>query len=669
MKLPSLVLALLLATSSQAFTSPQTTKTSTKTVDLQSVIVRDATTTTATTQDDLSPDTEPGTDSSNTEDASSTTTSTLEFPPPLTKVQRLQRAAKFWSSAIPIVLSYYSKDAELRVKESFTGIKLTEEEEELVWNEQHAQGARKLADTITSLKGFYVKTAQIIASRRDLFPPEYTDALNNFTDNVDPLPVELIKTVVSKELLVRGETFEDIFAEFDEEPLGAASVAQVHRAVLTEKYGSKEVAVKVQRPSIESKLMGDIANLKAIAKTFNDELPLDYYTVFCELEKQLADEFNFLAEAVAMDRIWDTVTKDENGMPCEAPIVMPRPVQGLVSRRVLVMDYLKGVPLSRAAEEMLARGISPDSPESQLFGRRLLRSLTDVFGRCILETGFFHAGKYLLLMLIFLNLKYTKTHMSLSLYRSSVSTSIRCVSFTCLYLLLNMILIFLTFLYKHCSPGNIFVLDDGSIGLIDFGQVKQIGGRARETLSKVMIALDERKSDENPADLDKIGNLALELGVELADDAPQEGPAAVAMWLFDGSVEQLPGGYEKGELSPNSPVKALKSFPQDLVLVGRSSILIKGLSNRLNIPWSLSKEWAPTAKRVLAGNTQSTTVAAKDGKTNKIRIKDVLKLLKTWGRGKASRAISRLPSPMRTKVAAVALRLQKRKEAKEAKKQ
>ena len=214
------------------------------------------------------------------------------------------------------------------------------------------------------------------------------------------------------------------------------------------------------------------------------------------------------------------------------------------------------------------------------------------------------------------------------------------------------------------------MLDDGSIGLIDFGQVKQIGGRARETLSKVMIALDERESDENSADLDKIGNLALELGVELADDAPQEGPAAVAMWLFDGSVEQLPGGYEKGELSPNSPVKALKSFPQDLVLVGRSSILIKGLSNRLNIPWSLSKEWAPTARKVLEGNTsKSTAVVAKDGKTNKIRIKDVLKLLKTWGRGKASRAISRLPSPMRTKVAAVALRLQKRKEAKEAKKQ
>mmetsp|Transcript_42044 Transcript_42044/g.75800 ORF Transcript_42044/g.75800 Transcript_42044/m.75800 type:complete len:599 (+) Transcript_42044:164-1960(+) len=537
---------------------------------------------------------------------------TVEFPPPLTEVERLQRAAKFWSSAIPIVLSYYSKDVELRVKEAVTGVALTEAEEELVWNEMHVTGARKLSHTITSLKGFYVKVAQIIASRQDLFPPEYTKVLSNFTDNVDPLPVELLKAVIAKDLLVRGEKFEDIFEEFDDEPLGSASVAQVHRAVLTEKYGSKEVAVKVQRPSIESKLMGDIANLKQITKTFRDSdvLPLDYYTVFCELEKQLADEFNFLAEAVAMDRIYETMTKDENGLPCESPIVLPRPVPGLVSRRVLVMDYLEGVPLSRAAEEMLKRGIKPDSPEAQLFGRKLLKSLTEVFGRCILETGFFHADPH---------------------------------------------------------PGNIFVLDDGRIGLIDFGQVKQIGGRARETLSKVMIALDDRESDTNPADLEMIGNLALELGVEIAEGAPAEGPAAVAMWLFDGSVETLPGGYDKGELSPNSPVKALKSFPQDLVLVGRSSILIKGLSNRLEIPWSLSKEWAPIARRALEVNTKQSTVIAKDGKGNKIRIRDVVKLLKTWGRGKTTRAISRLPSPMRTKVAAVALRLQKRREAREAK--
>ena len=534
---------------------------------------------------------------------------TVEFPPPLSSVDRLKRAGEFWSSAVPIVLSYYSKSAELQIKEAFSGEPLTKAEEEIIWNEQNQKGATKLAATITSLKGFYVKAAQIIASRGDLFPAEYTETLSAFTDNVDPLPVSLIKAVVVKELLNRDEKFEDIFSEFDEEPLGAASIAQVHRAVLTEKYGWKEVAVKIQRPSIESKLMGDIANLKALAKTFSEALPLDYYTVFTELEAQLQDEFDFVAEAVAMDRIYDCVTKDENGLPCESPIVIPRPVSGLVCKRVLVMDYLKGVPLSRAGEEMLKKGITPDSPEAQLFGRRLLRSLTDVFGRCILETGFFHADPH---------------------------------------------------------PGNIFVLEDGQIGLIDFGQVKQISGRARETLAKVMVALDDRQSDSNPADLDAIGTLALELGVEFNDDSPQEAQAAVAMWLFDGSVENLPGGYDKGELSPNSPVKELKSFPQDLVLVGRSSILIKGLSNRLQIPWSLSKEWAPTARRVLEGNT---AVHSGNKEVAYIRMRDVITLFKTWGKGKVSRGATKLPPSVRTKLAALALKAQKRREAKETKEQ
>jgi hypothetical protein len=79
----------------------------------------------------------------------------------------------------------------------------------------------------------------------------------------------------------------------------------------------------------------------------------------------------------------------------ELPLVIPRPVSGLVSKRVLVMDYLHGVPLSRAREEMLKKGIDPESSEAKLFGRKLLKALTFCFGRNILETGFFHAGKHL----------------------------------------------------------------------------------------------------------------------------------------------------------------------------------------------------------------------------------------------------------------------------------
>jgi predicted unusual protein kinase regulating ubiquinone biosynthesis (AarF/ABC1/UbiB family) len=214
---------------------------------------------------------------------------------------------------------------------------------------------------------------------------------------------------------------------------------------------------------------------------------------------------------------------------------------------------------------------------------------------------------------------------------------------------------------SHISPhpGNILVLDDGRIGLIDFGLVKQINGRNRETLCKVMIALDDRV-DGQPDDMDLVGKLALELGVELKDTAPPEAAAAVGIWLFDGTVKQLPGGYDMGELSPNSPVKELKSFPQDLVMVGRSSILIKGLSNRLHIPWSLAKEWAPTARAVLDMDArQKRNIQDIEG-TGRVRFRSVWRAFKQWGVGRSEKAIRRLPSPVRTRVAALIVRSSER---------
>mmetsp|Transcript_18398 Transcript_18398/g.51073 ORF Transcript_18398/g.51073 Transcript_18398/m.51073 type:complete len:183 (-) Transcript_18398:361-909(-) len=172
-----------------------------------------------------------------------------------------------------------------------------------------------------------------------------------------------------------------------------------------------------------------------------------------------------------------------------------------------------------------------------------------------------------------------------------------------------------------------------------------------------MIAMDERVGDERPEDLDKIGKLALELGVELNDDAADEAAAAVAMWLFDGSIEKLPGGYDLGELSPNSPVKELQSFPQDLVLVGRSSILIKGLSNRLGITWSLCKEWAPIARTVL--NSEPDVV-----EDRRVRFVAVLRTLKQWSKGRVTRLVTKLPGPIRSRVANAIVKREERKSRK-----
>jgi len=185
----------------------------------------------------------------------------------LTPFERLSRSAKFWSNAVPIIFSYYKTYASISLSSQITGVCLSDEECSLEYQENHDRGAERLRSMVDELKGFYVKTGQIIASRQDLFPRAYTEKLSGLTDYLDPMGIEIVERVVLEQL-VRGnglgERLEDVFVEFDEKPLGAASIAQVHRARLHEKFGGGEVAVKVQRPSIEPKLLGDIKNLKLL---------------------------------------------------------------------------------------------------------------------------------------------------------------------------------------------------------------------------------------------------------------------------------------------------------------------------------------------------------------------------------------------------------------------
>lgn len=519
--------------------------------------------------------------------------------------ERVIRAATFSLTIASIIRSYKRKSIEIFFRNLvYCMNNLTDEEEKLTWDKTHAQGADTLSKTIMSMQGFYVKAAQIVASRPDSIPKQYADALSVFTDDNEPLRVDVIKEVIEKELLAqRGEHFDDVFEEFDEIPLGSASIAQVHRAVLTKKYGHREVAVKVQRPSIEEKLMGDIANLKQIAKVFRGaDLPVDYYAIFSELEEQLKDEFDFEAEASSMERMHQILTTDESGAQRESPIVTPRSVPALVSKRVLVMDFLKGVPLSRASDMMKSKGIEPDGVEARLFAQKLLKSLTTAFGWSILESGFFHADAH---------------------------------------------------------PGNIFILDDGRIGLIDFGQVKQVGKDYRETVAKVILALDDRKSDDNPQDLERIGKSTEGLEIELKDDVPAYGHAAIAMWLFDGSVETFPDGYDENETSPNSPVKAMKEFPSDLVLLARSTVLVKGLAKRFGIRWSLSQEWAPIARRVLEG---SEVEQQRESKTHMFK-----QQFKAWSSQKAKSVMTHLPAPMKKKALSLVLKHEQKRDTKKRK--
>lgn len=520
----------------------------------------------------------------------------VEFPPPLSGTQRLERALTFYSRVLPVLFRYKFAEVKLEAEKSLLGKEITEEEERAMWGEIDEWGSTRVSDTISDLKGFYVKTGQVISTRNDLFPEAYTSKLKQLQDGLEPMPTELVKAVVQQELL-GGEPLSELFADFENEPLGAASIAQVHKATLLD---GRTVAVKVQRPNIEPKLRGDIANLKRISKQLRESLPVDYYTVFCELGRALNDELNFLQEAQAMRKIAAAVSHSVDGQPADAPVAVPLPIGELVSQRVVVMDFVEGVPLNRLQETMKERNIDPNSPEAKIAGVRILDSLSQAFERMIFGAGFLHGDPH---------------------------------------------------------PGNIFVQQGAKVALIDCGQVKAIPRAERLRLARVirqvaeyqMIKRDPKSSDADvKAAIKKLAEISIAFGLEFKEledgKDVNELAAAVALLLFGDKDMELPGGYSTLELDDNSPIKLLTAFPQELVLLGRATVLLKGISARLDVPFSLADSWAPSCNKLIAdgdtpkmplwGKKESEIVAAMAtaNEEERFRMRDAVK---PWAKAKA----------------------------------
>jgi ubiquinone biosynthesis protein len=221
----------------------------------------------------------------------------------------------------------------------------------------------------------FIKLGQLLSTRDDILPSEFVNEFKKLQDQVRPLLVAAISSVVEREL---GKPLTVLFDRFNPESIAAASVAQVHEAWL---FSGERIAVKVIRPDILPLIRKDIRLMYYLARTIENRSErgrmLGVVNLVKEFERTIFNELDMFVEAGNIERF-------RNNFKHTRELHICRVYREFTSRSVLVMEYIDGVKVDQV-EAIKAAGIDPG--EIGLIG---LRS----FSRQLMEFGFFHADPH-----------------------------------------------------------------------------------------------------------------------------------------------------------------------------------------------------------------------------------------------------------------------------------
>lgn len=233
----------------------------------------------------------------------------------------------------------------------------------------------RLRRILEELGPTFIKLGQVMSTRPDLFPEDVICELEKLQSHVPQFPYHQVKAIIEEEL---DQPLEQIFKYFDEVPLAAASIGQVHRATLD---SGEDVAVKVQRPEISKKIDIDFEILMEMAQLA--EMRLDWAKryqlkeIVEELKETLKMELDYTIEAHHMTRIHAQFKKDPD-------IHIPLAFHYYTTKRVLVMEYVCGEKL----QEVI------DQPNQAQLKKRLAEQIVNATFKQVLIEGFFHADPH-----------------------------------------------------------------------------------------------------------------------------------------------------------------------------------------------------------------------------------------------------------------------------------
>lgn len=277
----------------------------------------------------------------------------------------LRRNAEVWKFALSCVFKAL-KPKKLRKKGA------SDQEIE----EAKTAAATYIRNGLLRLGPSFVKLGQVVSTRTDVLPAEYTDVLKTLQDDVPGFSGKRAKAIVSEEL---GRPYDDIFKDFSEKPLAAASLGQVHTAM----YKGKMVAIKVQRAGLKELFDADLKNLKKLAVLLDkfdpktDGADRNWVSIYEESERLLYEEINYVNEADNAERFAKDFADTEW-------VKVPGVYREMSTPRVLTMEYVESFKLTDIER------VEKEGLDRELLAKRTAES----FLRQIVETGYFHCDPH-----------------------------------------------------------------------------------------------------------------------------------------------------------------------------------------------------------------------------------------------------------------------------------
>ena len=238
-----------------------------------------------------------------------------------------------------------------------------------------SERGQRLREMLDELGPTFVKFGQLLSTRPDIVPPDIIVELRKLQDEVTPVPFSQVREVVEQEL---GQPIERLFLEFDETPIAAASIGQVHAAVLP---NGRRVAVKVQRPTAPRQIEADLGLLYQAAKIAKDRVRaldfVDAKQLVDEFGRSLREELDYRVEAKNAQAFHRHFAGDRH-------VEVPRVFSSYSGARVLTLEFLEGTQIADLDLE-----VTPMEDR-----RRLAYLMAEAWMAMIFRHGFFHGDPH-----------------------------------------------------------------------------------------------------------------------------------------------------------------------------------------------------------------------------------------------------------------------------------